>query len=501
MNQSRNEEKQRDKRPSGFSRRPVLYVLSIVVLAVIAVALIGGPAIGGAVSRGQVSFGEYDGEPITVSPGNYFSRTYQNVAAYVQQSGQEITDQVYFSVWQTAFYETVFHMALMSAAEEAGVGVSSEAVDKAIAQWPAFQVDGRFSPEEFQSMSNPDRLALRSYLREVLIAGQVRADISAAGTFSDSEIDFIAGMASPERRFRYVQFGFDSYPDEEVVAYGEENSDRFREINISQITIDSSEGDAESIRQQALDRTASFEDLARNQSADEFREDGGERGWAYYWDLEFDFEDVANVDELFSLEEGEISPVYEVGGRWRIYRVNEAPLEPDFTDSETLSEVRTYLTTFERGLIEDYLRVAADEFARNAGEASFTAAASEIGQAPALTNYFPVNYSNMNLFPSVSADANATIGSAGAFREEFLEALFGLEAGEVSEPIVVRDYVFVFQLEDSRELTADRLESLQASIPPQLRQITTQAANDAVVEDDLFVDNFMQTYSTAVLGR
>lgn len=501
MNQSKQEKQPREEKKHRSAGKTATYVFTIAILAVIAVALIGAPALGSLARSGQPIFGEYAGEEIIISAGNYFSRTYQNVASYVQQSGQEVTDQVYYSVWQTAYYETVFHTALLVAARESGVDVSSEAVDNAIARWPEFQVDGRFSAEEYQSMSSPNQQTLRQYLQEVLIASQVRGDIASVASLSESEIDFLTSMASPEHRFRYVEFGFDSFPDSEVVAYGEDNRQRFSQISISQITIDSSESDAESIRQQAVDRTSSFEDLARNQSKDEFSEEGGERGWVYYWDLEFDFEDLALVEELFALAEGEISPVYETGSRWRIYTVNEAPVDPDYADPESVNEVRNYVTTFERGLIEDYLRVEADAFVQSAQADGFLPSALAVDQTPQLTEYFPVNYGNLPYFPLVSAPTNSVIGSSGAYREEFLEQLFALELGEISEPIVVRDYVLIFELDDIRELTVDRIDELAGVLPGQIGRFLTDEMNQKVVDEDLFVDNFNETYTRVVLGQ
>ncbi len=501
MKQSKEEKQPHVEKHHRSLGKTLTYVFTIAILLIIAVTFVGAPALGGVARSGHAVFGEYAGEEIVVSSGNYFERSFQAWANYVQQSGQEITDQVHYQVWRLAYDDTVRHTALLVNARNSGVDVSSNAVDMAIAQSPEFQVDGRFSPDRFNSMSSIEMLALRELLQEGRIAEQVNSDLVARLNYSEAEIDFILGMASPERRFQFVQFGFDSFPDSEVVAYGEENRQRFSRINISQITIDSSESDAESIRGQAVDRAVSFEDLARNQSKDEFSEDGGDRGWVYYWDLEFDFEDVALVEELFTLAEGEISPVYQMGNRWRIYTVNEAPIDPDYTDVEAVNDVRNYLTTFERGLVEDHLRAEADVFVQNAQADGFLGAAVTADQLPQLTEYFPVNYGNLSYFPSVSSPSNAVIGSTGAYREEFLQQLFALELGEISGPIVVYDYVFVFELDGVRELTPDRLEELSVALPGQMAQQSRTDPAYQVVDQSLHTDNFHVTYSRVFLGQ
>lgn len=500
MKQSKSDQSRRDSK-SPFGRRPLTYVLSIVILAIIAVALIGGPAISGAVRVEEEIFGEYAGEPIQRLPGNFFQRRLGDWARYFNAQGAQEDAQTVYQIFQLAYSDTVLHMARLHEANQIGAGVSSDFVDTQIAQWPAFQVDGRFSAEAFNSMPAAELLTLREYIGELATTEQVRLDFAAAASVSDAEVEFIAEMASLQHKFRYVEFGFAAYPEAEVVAYGEDNPSRFSRINLSQITIGSSLADAENIRQQAVDRTSSFEDLAVNQSTDEFAEDGGERGWVYNWDLEFDFEDPEQLDELFALREGEISPVYETGAGFRIYRVNETPLDPDFTDSTTVAEVRTYLTNFERGRIEDYLRETANEFVASARSDGFAAAAQSIDQLPQSTGYSPANYGNVRYLPQLSAEANAVINSAGAYREDFVQSLFALGPGEISEPLVLRDYVFVFELEDIRELDDAERESLSDTVRVQVPQDAFAEGNQAVIDDDLYVDEFVQGYTAAVLGQ
>ena len=187
-------------------------------------------------------------------------------------------------------------------------------------------------------------------------------------------------------------------------------------------------------------------------------------GWVYYHELEPDFENTDVIDEIFNLEEGDVSRVFETTFGWTIYRVNEAPIDPDFTDDDVIAAVRDYLNTFERGLVEDYLREQANDFVETANENGFQEAAAAIDRTPGETGYFPINYGNVPYFNTVNAPANQTL-SAAAFREDFFEELFALEADAASEPMVVRDYVFVFQLADEREPAEDVVERLDSNTP------------------------------------
>jgi hypothetical protein len=480
--------------------KTLTYVMTVVLLIIVVIAFVGTPAVGGLAGGNRIVFGSYAGREITYAPGNYLARQYQDIARRVQQQDREVTESLVRQIWRTAFQRAVFHEAMMVLAEEAGVTVSGRAVDEAIAQWPEFQADGRFSSEEYNATSSQYRFALRQYLREVLIDSRVQADLYGETPASQAEEQFLIEMASPERQFEFVQFAFSDFPDAEVMDYGRANADRFRRINLSVITVNTSESDAQEIREQAVSRQTSFEDLARNQSADAYAEDGGEMGWVYFHELEPDFEDTSVIEDIFELEEGDISRVFETTFGWTIYRVNEAPIDPDFTDDNVLAAVRDYLTVFERGIIEDYLSARADEFVAQAREESFQAAASTIDQTPQLTEYFPINYGNTAYFGSVSASANQTL-SAAAYREEFFEELFALGDGEVSEPIVVRDYVFVFRFANERtapEETTDLLDSYASLI---VREFMQQQAQETHVDDERLVNNFNQAYNRAVLGR
>jgi len=71
----------------------------------------------------------------------------------------------------------------------------------------------------------------------------------------------------------------------------------------------------------------------------------------------------------------------------------------------------------------------------------------------------------------------------------------------VSEPIVVRDYVFVFELSDERSPTEQTAEFLEAYLPLIVREFTQEQVQETFVDDDLLVNNFTTTYNQAILGR
>lgn len=485
-------------RPEPTQRRWI-YIISVIVLVIIVVTFVGGPALSGFVSSGRLVFGEYNGTEIEYIVGNYFQRTFQNLADRAQESETQLTSAQARQVWRRAFESTVLHIALLQTAEASELDVTDEAVDEQIASWPQFQENGRFSNDRYQAFSGQQRSSLREYLHQVLVSQQVQLDMVSTSTPSAAETEFFASLASPERQFQFVAFAFAEFPESEVISYLEENAERFRRANLSRITITSSEAEAEQIRQQAADRIASFEDLASAHSTDQQAEDGGDLGWVYYHELEPDFEDLDLIDTVFSLDVGSISPVLETAFGWAIYRLDEGPVDADPTDEELIVDARSYLTTFERGLLEDYMQSQADAFRETAIADGFDAAAASIDQTPQLTSYFPINYGNFPYLGQVTAPSATSLSNA-AYDEEFFVDAFSLADGDVSEPIVLRDRVLVMELEDEREASDESTDTLQTIFPFYLQQIASNEIQRAVIDQDLLTDRFNQTYNRQILG-
>lgn len=482
------------------TQRRWVYIGTIVILVLVIVTFIGGPALSGFVGSGKVTFGRYGRTEITYVSGNYFQRTFQNIASQVQESGQEVTDAVYRQIWRNAYDATVLHLALLETAEEAQMGVSDEAVDEAVARWPALQENGRFSPDRYYGLTGQQRSSLRQYLEQSLVAGQVRQDIYSTTVASEAEVAFVKGMASPERQFRFVAFPFSDFPDDRVSAYVRENASRFRRANLSRITITSSKQEAEQIRDQAIERQATFEDLARAHSTDMYADDGGDMDWVYYHELEPDFENVETIDQIFSLPVAELSPVVQTTYGWAIYRVDGSPIDPDMDSEQLIIDARSYLTAFEPGLLQDYSRGQAEAFRETALESDFDAAATAIDQSPLLTAYFPVNYGNFPYFSTVRAPSAESFANA-AYDEQFFIDAFALGEGDVSEPVALRDRFLVLQLADERSAPEESMSLFDVYLPYIYQEIAAGDIQRVVIDTELLEDNFDRAYNTYVRGN
>src|SRR5208337_2754704 len=156
------------------------------------------------------------------------------------------------------------------------------------------------------------------------------------------------GMAKPERSFSFASLPFASYPVEEVRKYGEANKSRFVKIKLSRMLVKSGESQATEIRKKILDKTSTFEELAKTYSKDEFADKGGDMGWRYAYDVEADFDSKDTAQKVLTLKAGEMSDVLKGTFGWLIYRCDSEAAEADFASASVQDDVKNYITTYEK---------------------------------------------------------------------------------------------------------------------------------------------------------
>ncbi len=483
------------KKDPGVNRRRGIWIFSFIILVVIVVTFIGAPVVSKTAGPSKLAFGSYDGRDITYSQGNYLDHQKNLIVQRMRDSGQDASTatQIY-QVWRQAFMNTAFHEAVMVVAQKSGLTVSENAVDAQIAQDPQFMQNGAFSPQLYQQDTNADKFRLRAYLRQQLIQQQYVDDELSGIHMSDEAVNFVSEMASPERRFSLVSFAYADFPDSKVVEYGKANAKKFQRINLSVITVRSSESEANAVYKQLESKTASFEDLARAHSSDMYADKGGDMGWSSYYELATDFSDASVLDKVFSLSAGQLSTVLKTTYGWVIYRVNDPAQQPDLTNKDTLKTVRDYMASFERGIIEDYLVGEANGVKKSAETGSLAAAASTVQKTVGATDYFPINYGNEPLFAQVKAITNEPISSA-ATREDFFQKLFELKKDAISDPIVIGNSVAIFQFADARNADDKTVSTIKTNVPYALQQYQSQEVQRAIFDTNLLVDNFNKVYA------
>ena len=482
-------------------KHPILYFFSIIIIVVIAVSFIGTSIVGRFAGSRRFVFGSYAGRDIEYRPNNYFSDQRDRIAAQIRETDQSgnLESQLW-QAWRYAFEQTVLHFAILERAERSGVGVSSDRVTDSLVETGPYIVNGQFDRKKYEATPRAERNANRQLRRDVLVQQQYIEDLFFSTMLSTPEREFLTAMASPERRFSFVSYGFEDFPLEETVSYGLANREKFERIKLSRITITSSENEAKTVREMALNGQTSFAELARSYSKGFYAEKGGDMGWQYRYQLDVLFDSEEPVDALYALNEGDVSEIYPSGSSWVFFRCDGDVLTPDFTDDELLADVKSYVLENEKGVVETYFMQEAAAFKSNAEQVGFNEASIDEGLFPPDdTTYFPVNYMEVFSQSPVRASSDATPLASAANNEEFFLELFALEQGQISEPILLRDHILVMIMRDERPLSDEQRTQMESYLDYMATASLDRDVRSLVIDEDKLVDDFQEAFFQYVM--
>jgi peptidyl-prolyl cis-trans isomerase D len=484
---------------------PFLYGFSVVVLVVIIVTFVlagpGGPLTRGMGGSNNIVFGSYLGKDITYYPGGYFAQERDRIAnQYRNSSANQNTVAVAQAVWYQAFINTAEHIAILTQAEQGGIQISEDAVDKALLSYPAYLDDnGKFSETRYAATSAADKAETRRLMRESMETNIFATDLQTGVKTGSRESEFIKAMARPERSFSFASLPFASYPVEEVRKYGEANKSRFVKIKVSRILVKSGESQANEIHKKILDKTSTFEELAKTYSKDEYADKGGDMGWRYAYDVQADFEAKDTAQKVFALKAGELSDVLKGTFGWIIYRCDSEALDADFTNAAVLDDVKAYITKYEKGKIEDYFNERAGQLSRRAAEIGFDKAAKDIGLKTVPTEFFPVNLSNVFSFAPLKATPDTETPASAATSEDFFIRAFSLGKDQVSPPVLLDNQVIVLKLTAERQLPDTTVNLLDSWISYVAGQSIQTDLSQVLMTPDKLTDNFSETFDRYVM--
>lgn len=504
---------QRDEAPSELIRRfktnPLLFIGTVIILLCVILAFVAPPFME-SVSR-ELNFGSYNKTPITWIPGNYFDQVQEAAArenrvperpqsddAMAEQVWRRTVDSITYQVWRRAFESTVIHLGILDEMAEAGYKVPEALVNKRVAQRPQFQEDGRFSPSRYRQLNKAIRMSLWREDQANIAKERFQQDIFGLQPSSPEE-DFIADMASPQRSFDLAAFPFSSYPDTEIIAHIQANPALFQVTHLYRITVSSNEKEAQQILQALRNGTSSFEDAAKNQSQDSYAEKGGDMGLKMVFELATEIPDTQDRETVCKLQAGEYSPVVKVPLGWAFFRANTAPYPVDTNDSASLDRVRSYILEFERGRMENWLIEQANQFIALVNAEGFDAALSARGQERRRVGPLPVNYGNVNLFPSLYRNP-VQEAAAGVYSENFWKTAFFTPLNTPSKPIVIGDTVLVLFPFEETAAGAELAGSIKTRYASWLMDHTQQSVIAYFLANKKLRDTFLETYSRYFLS-
>jgi len=474
---------------------PFLFIGTLVVLVIVIVAFVLVPAIvpGEAGNAGELIFGYYNKTPIKYVTNNYFYQVQQSL----YQSQRPNPDDPNFmstmmTIWRRAFEEAAVRIGILDEMKQTGFVAPEDVVDREMAELPMFQENGRFSLARYRALDNSSRMNVWKQVQENYILQTYMSDLENLRA-SPKEVSFVADMASPMRSFDLAIFPLDSYPDSEVASYVKSNPNKFAVVNLSKITITSSEREARQILDSIKNGSTTFEEAARNYSQDWAAERGGDMGTIMSFELEYEITDERTRTAVINMAKGELSELIMNNSGWTIYRVNETAHLADLNDASEKSKVRSYLIGFMRGISEDWVISSAEKFCSQVKESGFDAAVAAAGVTKNSFGPLPLNYGNFILLDSIRSSGIPELEDAGN-NQFFWKAAFSTPLNSPSTPLVIGDNVIVlFPLE---EILADEdeLDYIKAYFPYWLESITQNNLYEYFLLSKKLDDRFFDTF-------
>lgn len=471
-------------------KNPFVYGGTVVILIITVIAFVFIPSIGGGLGSSSTvpKFGSWNGKPITYTQGSYFANQVAQINDYLRQQGlSEDNFQLYaYQVWSMAFQSAAIRIGLIDTVQESGFRVTEKGIDEALAVNETFLVDGKFSIEKYNKTAKSTILSLRKSAKEDLVVRRYYEDLYTTAP-SSAEIAFVASMAKPQRSISYVTLPLSDYPATEVAAWGAKNADLFRTLELSRVTVTSSEADAKKILQQIKDNKLSFEDAAKSHSQDGYADKGGDAGSIYYYLLAEGFSNKDDAKTIAALKKGELSNVYKIADKaWVFFRINGELKLPDFSKQATLDEAKAYIYEKEKGTLESWAIAKANLLISSPEGSRFQSAAKKAGLTVKSAGPFIVNLGNptfyaynqqIPLLQTPFDNQDADLQAAGQ-DEAFMTELFSLPKGKVSKPLIVGENAIVFSVTEDADATDDDTAMVKFAYPYFHQQtIDTQTRN------------------------
>ncbi|MCP4176811.1 MAG: hypothetical protein GY756_03515 [bacterium] len=505
-----------NKKKKTNSSKIAISIGTAAIFVLVVASFVFAPLMTTAASKPEeLVFGSYGNSKITNTPGNYFNRTIINLKNQYRDNQSSLGSGNY-GIFKSAFNQTVIQKAIEEKVLDSGFIITDKQIDKEMVENGPFNVNGEFSEKKYQDSSSQYRFNLRKAFRENLIKKRYEQDTIYSIHKNSNLVDFIADIGSEEKSFNYSIFKMDNIKDSFFSEYFNSNTDKFRKIPLNKITIRSNENEANDILSKINNNEISFEEAAKEFSKDSYSSEGGKLGSVYFHELVKTFQadldtevlaESANIAEnIFKLNVSELSEIIETKYGWVIYQAKENASISDLSSDNIINDIKTYMSSSEKGIIEDHLLALGDSYIDSIKDSDFKSAAIQLNIENGATDYFSINYGNNRLLLSnisTATQQNPVFASA-AYDELFLEGLFSLNTpDEISKPLILEDNIVVAQLIDKKKsdkITEEQIEYYKSYIKSNLTDYINEDMVILVRNSPEFIDNFDTTYSKIFSG-
>ena len=454
-----------------------------------------------------ISFGKYDGKEIVLAPGTDFANAVQNYTNYYQNQGAELDQSAYFYIYHYAFNAAVQSAAYKDAVKKSGYKPSGKAISRVMLPY-FLNSDGKYDPKLYNQVSSADKESLKSDISKQLTWQRFNDDAFGAsdklGTYtfyglksSKNESAFLASLNEEKRAFDAVSFDKNDYPESEIKAYGTENISLFDTYALSMITV-KEEAQAKKILSQLTNNEITFEDAVSEYSEKYYTDGDGKVKESFAYQVKENLADEADFAKVDVLVADALSEVIKTNTGYSIYKCTGAKTSANIEDTATFDAVKNYITTNKQSMIEDYFMEKAKAFIASAKLDGFSKAAANAGVEKISIPAFPLNYGDVSIADKIDA-SNAKAFANASTNESFLEKAFSMQVNDISDPVVLGNYISVFQLTDIQKVPAegDKTESIATEVA----SYDQSEAQTALLTSKKVENNVADVYFNKIMAR
>jgi len=289
--------------------------------------------------------------------------------------------------------------------------------------------------------------------------------------------------------------------DNLVLQYVAENPELFERIRLAVIEVTGSEREVQEIRAQIEDDGSNFFEKQNEIEGAGDEEIAAESEWYFFAELPTLYRGADGLEMLRGASLRRVlDPIAYGEERYLIFLIEERQSYQNVDEEDLYSYARDYIDLEDREYINERLIALLEEQRAtvSAAEGGSLVEAAALSELPVVTSeFFPLNYGNLDLYPGIESDDEGYLDGVEINRE-FLAAVFSLEEGELSQPIAHRDNFLLLQVTDIEEIPEDEFEDFGDFYGRQLGVYIENDLEDLVVRRDIIFDNFDQIYDEVI---
>lgn len=483
-------------------------VLSLIIVAFVLPSFFSQIGRGGGL--GVNVFGTYGNTEIKFADNSLLQQTAQNIDNYYASYSPETRASNFYTerLYREAFDATVQTYALLDIAKQVHFKISKNKLKELIIDSGYFQdADGNFNKKYYDTLDISTKNAYIENIKTSNTVLAVQKNILETAFISNDEIAFYQDLNNQQKSFSYIRLAKNKINNLQVVKdYALANREIFKSIHYKSITFDD-KTQAQKIRDDILGNTISFEDAATEYSKDTAKENGGDRGQTYIYQVKAQ-EGAQTVQSLLSLQNTtDISEIVETQtGNVALYQLVAEIKNIDMDDDASIEIVQDYLATYEPALVEEEGIKDADNFILDAKATSFSQAGLKHNKEVGSISPSPLNVHNISLLDAIESTDGAGIDNL-ANTEDVLASIYTLEhIKDISSPLVIGNYIYIFQLAgiqsadtsppDSDASEEDQEDTFATRTQDFIKSTNQKQFKKASVDDNKLVSNFTKAFNS-----